>query len=400
MSNGSVHVTVDTRAVAAEVSRLSGDINQVAGEVRGVSANINILQTELLARLTVAIERINAVRNEVSRSIEAAAQAKIVESASEIFGKVGIITSSARRISQQYHKSVTRGGRIWEKFDRLNDEVKTSYHKDIRRLGKYIFDIWENHYQEVEDLTQKQHSGFLTTIKRSVEQIRKFREQILEKLLNTVKEKLAYFLEQRNNFHNTISMITAGKLDAPMDKIAIPMITVKKAGADCSQIKIGHEAVPETDKHIGYRLKETDIFKTYRSDHSNLDKYIRWRDMTPGELKQLECNLNRLLEKNHISSEYHELLVQGLKKNPPGVPGQFELPQDGDNLSTVIHPLSEETKTQSIEVEVDLHEEDVLVEDKIGDEPGEEVKEAYEFGNEKDNGDIKEDIEVQEEKES
>jgi hypothetical protein len=241
MSNGSVHVTVDTRAVAAEVSRLRGDINQVAGEVRGVSKNINILQAELLAQIAVTIDRINAVRNEVSRGIEAAAQAKIVESASEIFGRVGIITSSARRIMQQYHKSVIRCGRIWEKFDRLNDEVKASYHTDIRRLGKYIFDLWNNHCQKAEDLIQKQHTGFFTNIRKSVEQIRKNREQKLEALLNCVKEKLAHFLGQRHHFHQSISMITARTLDVPVGKIAIPMITVKKTGTAATQIKIGHE---------------------------------------------------------------------------------------------------------------------------------------------------------------
>jgi hypothetical protein len=375
MSNGSVHVTVDSRAVAAEVSRLKSDINHVANEVRGVSNNIHILQAELLAQMAITIDRINAVRNEVSRSIEAAAQAKIVESASEIFGKVGIITSSAKRIGQQYHKSVIRCGRISDKFDRLNEEVKVSYHTDIQRLGKYIFNLWDNHYQRVEDHIQKQHTGFLTTIKRSVEQIRKYREKKLDELFKGVKEKLAHFLEQRKNFHNSISMITARKLNVPVDKIAIPMITVKKTGTAFTQIKIGHEVVPETNKHIGYCLQETDIFKTYRSDHSNLDRYIRWRDMTHEELKQLEHNLEQLLKKKHISREYYELLVQGLKKSPPKVPEQFELPQTGDTLSEVICPPVEKIESQQVEIKL---EEEALMEDEIEDEL-EAVEEVEDF---------------------
>ena len=409
MSNGSVNVTVDTRAVAAEVSRLSGDINQVANEVRGVSNNIHILQAELLAQIAVTIDRINAVRNEVSRSIEAAAQAKIVESASEIFGKVGIITSSARRILQQYHKSVIRCGRIWEKFDRLNSEVKTSYHKDMRRLGKYIFDLWDNHCQKVEDLIQKQHTGFLTTIRKSVEQIRKNREQELEELLKWVKEKLSHFLEQRNHFHQSISMITARTLDAPLDKIAIPMITVKKAGAEFTQIKIGHEVAAEPNDHIGYCLKDTDIFKTYRSEHSKLDQYIRWRDMTPGELKQLANNLKQLLEKNQISSEYHELLVQGLKKNPPRVPEQFERSRAGDQLSASLHPHLEITENPQVEIELEPDEEEVSMKNRIEEESGEaeEVKELdegkkiYEIQlDEDENDEEEEEMETQEERES
>jgi hypothetical protein len=409
MSNGSVHVTVDTRAVAAEVSRLRGDINQVAGEVRGVSNNIHILQAELLAQIAVTIERINAVRNEVSRGIEAAAQAKIVESASEIFGRVGIITSSARRIMQQYHKSVIRCGRIWEKFDRLNNEVKTSYHKDIRRLGKYIFELWDNHCRKAEDLIQKQHTGFFTNIRKSVEQIRKNREQKLEALLTWVKEKLAHFLGQRNHFHRSISMITARTLDAPPDKIAIPMITVKKAGSEYTQIKIGHEVAAEPNDHIGYCLRGTDIFKTYRSDHSKLEQFIRWRDMTPGELKQLENNLKRLEEKNQISSQYHELLVQGLKKNPPRVPGQFEMSRAGDQLSASLHPPMEITGNPRVEIELEPDEEEVSVKDGNEGEAGEaeetkelmEGKKIYEIQlDEEEYDEEEEEIETKKERES
>lgn len=402
MSNGSptVRVTVDTSAVASEVSRLKSDISHVANEVRGVSNNINILQAELLAQMVVTIERITAVKNEVSRSIEAAAQAKIIETATEIFGKIGIITSSAKRISQQYHKSVIRCGRLSEKFDRLNDEVKVSYHTDIQRLGKYIFDLWHNHYRKVEDRIQKQHTGFLTTMEHSVEQIRKYREKKLEELLIAVKEKLARFLEQRKNFHDSISMITAGKLDAPVDKIAVPMIVVKKTGADSSQIKIGHEVVtaastqitigektvPRPNEHIRYSLRETDIFKTYRSDRSNLDKYVRWRDMTPGEVNQLERDLERLVRENHISREYYKLLVQGLKKSPPKVPEQFDMPREGDNLAAVIHTPSPGTETGNHETEIipEIQEAETVTDENIDIEfeADGEAEEEYEDDNE------------------
>lgn len=419
MSDGSpnVYVTVDTSDVANEVSRLKSDINHVANEVRGVSDNIHILQAELLAQMAVTIERITAVRNEVSRSIEAAAQAKIIETATEIFGKIGIITSSAKRISQQYHKSVIRCGRTSEKFDRLNDEIKISYHTDIQRLGKYIFDLWHNHYRKVEDRIQKQHTGFLTTIEHSVEQIRKYREKKLEELLNAVKEKLSRFLEQRKNFHDSISMITAGKLAAPVDKIAVPMIIAKKTGADSAQIKIGHEVVTDAtthitfddetatkpNEHIRYSLRETDIFKTYRSDRSSLDKYVRWRDMTAGELNRLERDLERLVRENHIGREYYELLVQGLKKNPPKVPERFDMPREGDNLAAVIHTPGTETGSWPTETKED---DEAFGENEIGEEFEEESGKVYELVMEEDEEyeegeeDEEDDIEYEEEKES
>jgi len=407
MSDGSstVHVTVDTREVANEVSRLKKDIIHVAKEVKGVSNNINVLQAELLAQMAVTIERITAVKNEVSRSIESAAQAKVVESATDIFGKIGIITSSAKRISQQYHKSVIRCGRASEKFDRLNDEVKISYHTDIQRLGKYIFYLWNNHYRKVEDRIQKQHSGFLTTIKHSVEQIRKYRENKLEELLMAIKEKLACFLTQRKNFHDSISMITARKLNAPLEKIAIPIIVVKKVGDEFAQIKVGHEVVPEVNDYISYCLKETDIFTTYRSDKSSLDKCIHWRRMTPGEIEQMESNFKRLLEKNLISREYRELLVKNLRKNPPLVPEKFEWPGDDDIMRFVNHP-PEEFENAIIDFELE-DQEDISGENstlsqfsELVDIDGEvNIKEMKIVSNESESEEDMEDIELDEERE-
>ncbi len=245
MSNGSVHVTVDSSAVAAAVSRLKGDIRDVADEVRGVTGSIQTMRDKLVSQLGANGQRLDAVKNEVTRSIDAAALSKLVETASEIFAKIGLIEKSKKRILQQYHKSIVRCSRTSDKFDRLNDEVKDSYHLDIRRLGKYIFDIWYNHYHKVEDRIDKQHTGFLTTMEQSVEQIRKKRE------------------------------------------------------------------------------------------------------------KELEENLGRLLKKEQISKEYHELLVRGLKKNPPKAAGQFEMPRSGENLHTVIHPPVEEPAIRQIEIEFD-----------------------------------------------
>jgi hypothetical protein len=375
MSNGSVHVTVDSSAVAAAVSRLKGDIRDVAGEVRGVTGSIQIMRDKLISQMGQNGQRLDAVKNEVTRSIDAAALSKLVETATEIFAKIGLIESSKKRILQEYYKSIVRCGRTSDKFDRLNDEVKASYHIDVRRLGKYIFDIWYNHYQAVEDRIDKQHTGFLTTMEQSVEQIRKKREQELEGLFKAVTGKLEHFLAQRRTFHQTISMITAGKLDAPLEKIAIPMIIVKKTGAETSQIKIGSEMEPGVNEHLGYRLRETEIFKTYRSEQSTLDQYIRWREMTAAELKQLEENLGQLLKKKQISREYHELLVRGLKKNPPKAAEGFEMPRSGENLHDVIHPPVEEPGVRQIEIELD----DEPYDDEPDQDPGENEQEEEEI---------------------
>lgn len=386
MSNGSVHVTVDSSAVAAAVSRLKGDIRNVADEVRGVTGSIQIMRDKLLSQMGTNGQRLEAVKSEVTRSIDAAAQTKLVETASKIFAKIGLIESSKKRILQQYHKVIVRCGRTSDKFDRLNDEVKSSYHLDIHRLGKYIFDIWYNHYQKVEDRIDKQHTGLLTTMEQSVEQIRKKREQELEDLFKAVTGKLEHFLAQRRTFHQSIAMITAGKLDAPLEKIAIPMIVVKKAGAETSQIKIGSEMEPGINEHLGYQLRETEIFKTYRSEQTTLDQYIRWRDMTPGELQQLEDNLGQLLKKKQISKEYHELLVQALKKNPPKAAEAFEMPRSGENLHEIIHPPVAEQEIQQIEIELD--------EDPV-DEPDDDPEE-----NEEEEEEMETQEETQEEEES
>lgn len=324
MSNGNVVVRVDTSAVAAEVSRLSGYIDRVAAEVattrNQMHSDTRVLQAEIMGGIAASIERLTVIRAEIARGIEAEAQTKILEQLSEISGKMALVNASAERINQQYGKANVRVGRISRKFDKLNEEVAQSYHTDIRRLGKYIFEIWETFFQKtVENPIRRQHTGFLTTVRRSIEKIRQAREERLNGLLQSASSKLAGFVQRRENFQKSVESIKVKGLPALPGNVALPLILLKTEGKP-GAVLAGHEISRSPNEMVTYEFKETDMLKSLRRQFQDADRSVQWRAMTAEEIGSLETNLKRVLDDGHISEEYYTHLLRALKEKPPLVP--------------------------------------------------------------------------------
>jgi len=112
--------------------------------------------------------------------------------------------------------------------------------------------------------------------------------------------------------------------------------------------------IGEAGEHFCYCLKETEFFKSYRSENSDIDMSMAWRDMTPAELMQLEGSIETLAGKKLISKEYCELLIQVLKKNPPKVPEQGRKTW-GNNKPSVIAGSSPE-KANPKEIHICLND--------------------------------------------
>jgi len=328
MSNGSVNVHVDTSAIAAEVSRLSSHIDGIAYQVQAntqqLHSDIRTLQAEVLGGIAATWERLNTIRTEITRGIEAEAQAKILEQFSEISGKIALISSSANRLSQQYNKSIVRIGRLNRKFDKLNDDIVQSYHTDIRRLGKYIFDIWETHYHKtVESRIRKLHTGFLTTIHNSIDRIKQMREERLSQLLALTSSKLEGFIKRRENFQTSVKSIKVKSLPSFTGEIAIPMIILRKDQQSVGSVITGCEVKTLQDKSITYELSDSDIFRSLRTRFVNLDKCLSWRKMTAEEINKFEKDLERLVHEGYVSKDYLNHLLHALRQKPPLVPENF-----------------------------------------------------------------------------
>lgn len=323
MSNGSI--TINTQPIADAVSRLADHIDHVSSQVEAnreqMHNDMRLLQVEVLGAFAATWERLNSIRGEITRGIEAEAQARILEQFSQIAGQMALISASAQRLSQQYGKTIMRMGRISRKFDKLNDEAEQSYHTDIRRLGKYIFEIWETLYQKtVQNRIGKQHTGFLTTVSNSIESIRKMREERLAQLLNAASSKLSVFVQKRENFHNSVAAIKIKVPFTAAGEIALPMILMNVKNSGRTVNFSGYEIAPAGGAIMPYELKETDMLRSWRMRLQNIDYGLKWRVMNSREISVLEHNLRKLSERGYISAEYSNYLIDALKNQPLLVP--------------------------------------------------------------------------------
>jgi uncharacterized protein (DUF885 family) len=334
MADGSINVTVDSSAVAREVSRLSSDIqslgNQFHSDAATLSRKVENLQTEMVEGMALAVTQMETVRLEISRGIEAEAQTKLFEQYAAIAGEMEAVFTAAQRLEDRYAKSLLDSQRVTKRYDSLNAEVRQSYQTDIRRLGKHILDIWETHFHKtVEGRVAQKHTGFLTSVLSSIEQIRQARETQLANLLQSTSTQLSQFLEKRQTFETSVKSIKVENLPIS-GEVALPMIVVKTQGTDQAKVLAGNELVKQSGPMVNYQLLDSDLLRTLRTDLKNAEDYAHWRVMTSAEVTTLENNLKTLVRQGYFSQIYCDYLIQGLRSRAPLTPDQVNLP----NLST------------------------------------------------------------------
>ncbi len=353
MSNDTTIVRVDTTAFANEVTRLSRDINQLrnqghddAQQLREQFHNdtqqlreqfhdntqqlkkqfhndLQVLQGEVAAGIAATTLQVEQVRNEVSRGIEADAQTKLFEQYATIANGLDVETRTILRLRERYEKSVMDTSRVLRRYDSLNDKVKDSYHRDIRKLGQYIFEIWEKHFQQtVESRIVKQHTGFLTAVLDSIDRIRAAREKQLATLLQSAASKLDEFLHKRQKFQESIDTIKVKNLPVEAGQVALPAIALKRKGDSQFTVFAGHEVAATNGSMLHYQLQETDLLHSLRSQFQQADDYLQWRPMSQAEIESLASNLQQLLDREYITQDYYQHLIQALQTQPPMLPAQ------------------------------------------------------------------------------
>lgn len=335
MSEGNITVRVDTSDVAREVSRLSRDIQGVGTQFHNDS---RILQQEMaegfvamqqglalsVAQMQAVQQAVDLVQQEVNRGIEAEAQTKLFEQYAAISEEIDATTTASQRINERYAKSVEDTQRVVRRYKSLNHTVRQSYQTDISRLGRYIFEIMERHFQRtVESRISKQHTGFLTSVLDTIEQIRQTREQQLAKLLEAASTQLTEFLEKRQQFSESVESIKVQNLPVT-GEVALPMVVLKCKEGNKTTVLAGHKVINFSGGMVNYQLQESDMFRTLRSDFSNADSYLQWRTMTSEEISIMERNLKKLLEQKYLSTEYYDHLIQALRNQPPMVSAQVK----------------------------------------------------------------------------
>lgn len=324
MSNGTGNVIVDTTAIANVVSRLSGHIDSVGNEIGNLrnetQHNLQQLQAEVTGGLALTAERVNAVRNEIARGIEAEAQSRILEEFSEIAGQMVMIQSAADRLKEEFNNAILRNDDLAGKFDKLNNLVIEGYQTDIRRLGKFIFEIWENNFSKtVETRISKQHLDLLSTVSSSIEKIRQMRENRLAVLFQEVSSKLSAFIDRRRKFENSVQAIKIKELQMPDDTVNIPLLYLKSEDRKFSAMQ-GYEVKPSNDPNVQFKFEKTDYFNEIDKKIGDINKRVTWQKISDDNLEKLIKDINLIIERGYISKEYGDYLIKALKLSPPEIP--------------------------------------------------------------------------------
>jgi hypothetical protein len=320
---------IDTRSMKIMVDGISEIIGQLKNDIRtlntttsnglgnvnsglsSVSGGISALNRDLMAQMVIELERLTSVKNEITRTIEVDAQTNILEHISNLSEDISLIHTAFQRIKKEHTKTFTRLAKINNKFDTANEQVKDSYVKDITRLGKYIFEVWELHYLKTIYLRLKsQHIELFNNSTATIDKIKSKREEILTNLLKAVDVKIAEFESNRAAFDFAVQNIKSDsfRFSGPIE---LP-VTILESDND--------KVFFNCDIYSG--TKDNDRVKVQLTQRTNVDmskmaSRVTWRNMSENEISNMENNLNECAKQGFISEEYMKFLIVSLKNNPP-----------------------------------------------------------------------------------
>jgi hypothetical protein len=358
----SQHITAsinsgDIRQFTNSVAQLGSRIDDVGDKLNTVNRNLNVLQAEFLAQIGITIERLNRqiekteeVRSEVERNTEASAQSLLIQTAGKIFGQVGLISSQRKRLRDQFEKSIIRINRINEKYTKLNFNVEQSYHKDVVRLGKFIFEIWDLYTKAVEERLLTRHSSCFESIQRVNEEIRNLRETLIRQNYNNAKQKVETFFQDRQVFKESIEKLVQSDIKESQSYAIPVLVSVESSEKKDVNVVIGEEIRLDNSQINPIILDKTDWFHQVREIRADWENSIEWRELNESELEDYVSLVGNFEEKGYFSKEFSETFCLALNNSPPKISGSpksiqldknetINIDQDNEDDNNLIEPI-------------------------------------------------------------
>lgn len=303
------------------LNQINGSIIQKTDEVKNRVEHLIGTTEEVKNRIGVLIIATEEVRKEVARGTEASAFTLVLQTAGKIFSQLGLIRSQEKRLSEQYYKVINRISRINQKFNRLNSEIEVSYKTDVKRIGKYILEIWENFQKAIEPRLKSFHFVVYDITKNSIEKLRNFRQIQLKESRDTMSSKLDSFLNQRKTFHETLSKVKIENSKIKNEIYSIPVtIAISKNETNSQRVYVGTEIQDKMEGSVKFRFEDMDWFQTYRNFNVNYEASINWKDMNENEKAELISCFEELQKDGLYDLEFTDAIKDALLLNPPRVP--------------------------------------------------------------------------------
>ncbi len=158
------HIVGEIRNVTSAVNHVTDAVNQAGSQISNVTEAIQIvdrtiergisgigqkvdnLQKALFDQLVKELTAIEQLEKEVYRSIQANVQGQLSQFIGDLEGLKKAVQIALVQIAQIFGKSIVRQQRIFDKYNKMEEEVLLSYERDHKRLGEPIYKFLEDQY--------------------------------------------------------------------------------------------------------------------------------------------------------------------------------------------------------------------------------------------------------------
>jgi hypothetical protein len=296
-----------------EILALERRIAAVEGEI---IQGMDILRRTVQDAASATIDELKKT-NEINSRMEIAKQIAKLNSISPIIdNQTEILQKESDLINLKIQRIVT-------KYDGIENVLKESYLRDIRRLGAHIYDILENGYKKgIEERLSGSRFDFMSD---NLGEVEKYRREVIAKYLFKASEELSLFTKKRMAFRKNINKKS---IQAPKNLIGqdvtVPFWIIKyrdnknilhtRIIAPCilAELQNGHCKMEEVD--IGF----DEIKTALASQDKNTFNDIPAKNISESEKRIISSGLEALSQSKNpkISASLKNFVLNQIKKRP------------------------------------------------------------------------------------
>ena len=289
-------------AIQSGFAGVNIEVRSLGGAVGQVNRDIQNMQLQLLAQLSLEMKAIQAVEQEVNRSIKAGVQAQISKFLGDLEGLKTAVRLALLQVAEIFGKSVKRQRAIFDKYSQMEAEVMRAFERDIRKLGEPIYRFIENEYFPLLELSK----GFIEDTRNSFKKSTYDHLARRERLDDLPQEKLQ---QARSDFIRN----TQGRAHSRSQAGVGLNLSDGLIQLECLYCAPSDPAVPgkyistiHSSEGAGSAISLSEVTSSEHSD-------FRWRSCTQEEKTEVVDALVRLQERGLISESHADFLCFSVK---------------------------------------------------------------------------------------
>jgi len=218
---------------------------------------------------------------------------------------------------------------IKNKYESQKDTILSLYKRDIRQLGKHIFEILENDF--VNCVENRLIASKINNYGKVNKQISTKRKNKIENQINPCASKVSDFKDQRDKFresinHNSIKKESKGK-NHESEQINIDFWQIKRSDNEevhflpPSTVIPTKKSIDNDDHHVFFKIenlkKFSIFFESIKPKMKVLKKSNNAVPLNKDELNKICDAISKMAESRQISDVFSDRAKRMIIENPP-----------------------------------------------------------------------------------